>query len=122
MKRKSLNTGRVKRSDRIRNKIQGTPEIPRLCIYRSLSNIYAQLIDDVSGKTLVSVSSISKDIKPTLSEVKGKVNLSKVIGKSIAEKAVAANITSVVFDRNGYRYHGRVKAVADAARENGLKF
>jgi len=122
MRRKSLKTGRVKRSDRIRNKISGTPDRPRLCIYRSLSNIYAQLIDDVSGKTLLSISSLNKDIKQSISEIKGKIDISKLVGKSLAEKALALNITSVVFDRNGYKYHGRVKAIADAAREIGLKF
>jgi large subunit ribosomal protein L18 len=122
MRRKSLKTGRVKRSDRIRNKINGTPDRPRLCIYRSLSNIYAQLIDDVSGKTLLSISSLNKDIKQSISEIKGKIDVSKLVGKSLAEKALALNITSVVFDRNGYKYHGRVKAIADAAREIGLKF
>lgn len=99
---------------RIRKKITGTTERPRLCIFRSNSEIYAQIIDDVVGKTLVSVSS--------LKGTGTKTEKAKAVGAAIAEKAKAANISSVVFDRNGFLYHGRVKALADAARENGLQF
>lgn len=106
---------------RLRKRIKGTPDVPRFVIFRSLSNIYAQLIDDINGKTLCSVSSIAKDVKGDASKA-SKTEKSKMIGKKIAEKAASLNITSVVFDRNGYLYHGRVKAIADAAREAGLKF
>ncbi len=108
---------KIKRRSKARG--QGTTEKPRLCVYRSLSQIYAQLVDDASGRTLVSVSSMSKENK----ELKGtKTEISQVIGKQIGEKAVAQGITKVVFDRNGFRYHGRVKALADGARQAGLVF
>jgi large subunit ribosomal protein L18 len=106
---------------RIRKRIKGTAERPRLSIFRSLNNIYAQLIDDVNGKTICSVSSVSKDVKGGLGKV-SKTNKSKEIGKRLAEKAKQENINKVVFDRNGYLYHGRIKAIADAAREAGLEF
>ncbi|KXK55747.1 MAG: 50S ribosomal protein L18 [Chlorobi bacterium OLB5] len=106
---------------RIRKRIIGTPDVPRFVIFRSLNNIYAQLIDDINGKTLCSVSSIAKDVKSEAGKI-SKTEKSKVIGKKIAEKASEKNIIKVVFDRNGYLYHGRVKAIADAAREAGLKF
>ncbi len=106
---------------RIRKRIKGTPDIPRLVIFRSLSNVYAQLIDDINGKTICSVSSIAKDVKGEASKA-SKTEKSKLIGKKIAEKAAEKSISKVVFDRNGYLYHGRVKAIADAAREAGLKF
>ena len=99
---------------RIRRKLSGTTERPRLCIFRSNSEIYAQIIDDVTHKTVVSVSSL----KATGS----KTEKAKVVGAAIAAKAKEANVTQVVFDRNGFLYHGRVKALADAARENGLQF
>lgn len=108
---------KIKRRSKARG--QGTPEKPRLCVYRSLSQIYAQLVDDTSGRTLASVSSMSKENK----ELNGtKAEISQVIGKQIGEKAVAQGITKVVFDRNGFRYHGRVKALADGARQAGLVF
>ena len=115
---------RNKRKVRLRNKIKGTPEKPRLNIYRSLNQIYAQLIDDVNGKSLTSVSSLSKVVKDELgkSDEKGKIRLSKLVGKEIAKKAKDLKIEQVVFDRNGFIYHGRVKALADGAREGGLKF
>ncbi|MFZ1320815.1 MAG: 50S ribosomal protein L18 [Ignavibacteria bacterium] len=106
----------------IRKKLRGTSEVPRLVVYRSLDHIYAQLIDDVNSKTILTVSTKSKDVSEKLSGVKGKVEKSKLIGKLTAEKAVSNSISSVVFDRNGYLYHGRVKALADGAREGGLKF
>ena len=111
-------TGRLRRKKRIRNKIQGTPDCPRLTVFRSLKHIYAQIIDDKHGKTLVSASTMEKD--------HGKAGKNRgnaeTIGKRIAERAKAAKIESVVFDRNGYIYHGCVKALADAAREGGLRF
>jgi large subunit ribosomal protein L18 len=106
---------------RVRHKVSGTSERPRLTVYRSLNHIYAQIIDDRAGKTLVSASSIDKG---TRKENKGGGNVAaaKVIGKIIAERAIAAGISKVAFDRGGYKYHGRVEALAQAAREAGLKF
>lgn len=112
---------RFKRRMRIRKKISGTAETPRLAVFRSLGNIYVQLIDDVAGNTLVSASTVDKDLK---SEVKngGNVEAAKLVGKKIAERALAKEIKTVVFDRGGYLYTGRIKALADAAREAGLEF
>lgn len=111
---------RLRRKVRIRKKISGTPERPRLVVYRSNSHIYAQLVDDVAGKTMVSASSL------TISRTEGEQKLNKEsaakVGKEIARLALENNINEVVFDRNGYVYHGRVKALADGAREGGLKF
>jgi large subunit ribosomal protein L18 len=106
---------------RVRQKVAGSPERPRLTVYRSLNQIYAQVIDDRAGSTLVSASSIDKE---TRKETKGGGNIAtaKIIGRIIAERAIAAGITKVVFDRGGYKYHGRVQALANAAREAGLKF
>jgi large subunit ribosomal protein L18 len=106
----------------IRKKISGTPDKPRMVVYRSANHIYAQLIDDLNGKTLLSVSTKSKDLADKLSEAKGKIEISKLVGKIAAEKAASQSISAVVFDRNGFLYHGRVKALADGAREGGLKF
>lgn len=106
----------------IRKNIKGTSDKPRMVVYRSANHIYAQIIDDLNGKTILSVSTKSKDITGKLIEAKGKIEVSKLIGKTAAEKALSQNISSVVFDRNGYLYHGRVKALADGAREGGLKF
>ncbi|MBZ5541983.1 MAG: 50S ribosomal protein L18 [Acidobacteriia bacterium] len=107
--------------ERVRMKVQGTPERPRLCVYRSLGHIYAQIIDDRTGSTLVSASSVDKETKKQL-KGGGNIAAAKVIGKVVAERAKAAKIDKVVFDRGGYKYHGRVKALADAAREAGLQF
>jgi large subunit ribosomal protein L18 len=106
---------RIKR--RIRKIISGTPTKPRLSVYRSNKEIYAQLVDDVNGVTLASVSSRDKEIKADT-----KVEAAAAVGKIIAEKAVKAGVETIAFDRNGYLYHGRVKVLADAARESGLKF
>lgn len=106
----------------IRKKLRGTPERPRLVVYRSLDHIYAQIIDDVNARTLLTVSTKSKDVADKLSSLKGKIEKSKLVGKLTAEKAVLSNIKTIVFDRNGYLYHGRVKALADGAREGGLNF
>ena len=105
----------------MRTRVEGTPERPRLCVYRSLGHIYAQVIDDRSGKTLVSASSVDGESKKNL-KGGGNVAAAKVIGKTIAQRAKAAGVSKVVFDRGGYKYHGRVKALADAAREAGLQF
>jgi large subunit ribosomal protein L18 len=113
---------RTRSKIKIRKIISGTPDRPRLTIYRSLNNIYAQIIDDTTGKTLVSASSLTKELASDLTKVKGKVQRGKTIGNYIAKQALKQNINTVVFDRNGYRYHGRVQAVAEGAREAGLKF
>ncbi|MDP9337247.1 MAG: 50S ribosomal protein L18 [Acidobacteriota bacterium] len=107
--------------DRVRTKVSGTTERPRLCVYRSLGHIYAQVIDDRTGNTLVSASSVDGETKKNL-KTGGNIAAAKVIGKSVAERAKAAGVHKVVFDRGGYKYHGRVKALADAAREAGLQF
>ena len=115
-------TSRDRARIKIRKKISGTPEKPRLSVYRSLDNIYAQIIDDTTGKTLVSVSSLAKDAKDDVKSAKGKINKSKLIGNILAKKALEKEIKQVVFVRGGFRYHGRVKALADGAREGGLVF
>jgi large subunit ribosomal protein L18 len=112
---------RKRRHRRIRSKISGTAERPRLNVYRSLSNIYVQVINDQEGHTLVSASTLEKELAPDL-EGKTKKEQATVVGKAVAQRALDAGITEVVFDRGGYPYHGRVKAVAEAAREGGLKF
>jgi large subunit ribosomal protein L18 len=106
----------------IRKKITGTAERPRLSVYRSLGNIYGQIIDDIAGRTLVEASSVSKEVKAELTAAKSKRDKSVIVGKILAKKALEKNIKNVVFDRNGLLYHGRVKALADGAREGGLKF
>ena len=115
-------TSRHRAKIKIRKKISGTPEKPRLSVYRSLDNIYAQIIDDTTGNTLVSFSSLNKEAKADIKSVKGKINRSKMIGNMLAKKALEKNIKNVVFDRGGYQYHGRVKALAEGAREGGLVF
>jgi large subunit ribosomal protein L18 len=112
---------RLARHERIRKKIDGTAARPRLSVRRSLSHIYAQIIDDASGKSLLNLSSLSPELKASI-EGKNKVETSKELGKLVAKKAIEAGIKTVVFDRGGYLFHGRVKAVADAAREAGLEF
>ena len=109
---------RIKRS--IRAKINGTTERPRLTVYRSNSNIYAQLVDDLQGQTLLASTSLSKAAEGE--DKTNKIDNAKRIGKQLAEKALAAGISKVVFDRNGYLFHGRVKALAEGAREGGLQF
>jgi len=113
-----LNT-RLKRKARIRRKISGTPERPRLSVYKSLSHIYAQVVDDTQGRTLAYVSSMEKGLR---AEGGDKKEAAKRVGKLIAERCKAIEIEAVAFDRNGFPYHGRVAAVAEAAREAGLKF
>ena len=112
---------RVIRHERLRRTLSGTAEKPRLCVFKSLKNIYVQVIDDEKGHTLVSASTLEKVLQP---ELKGGCNIAaaKVIGKTIAERAKAKGINTVVFDRGGHMYHGKVKALAEAAREAGLKF
>jgi large subunit ribosomal protein L18 len=117
----SKNLHRLRVHDRVRQRVEGTTERPRLCVYRSLGHIYAQIIDDLNKRTLVSASTIDKQ---TRAQIKGGGNIAaaKLIGKIVAERARAAGIEKVVFDRGGYRYHGRVQALAGAAREAGLNF
>ncbi|MBE0642660.1 MAG: 50S ribosomal protein L18 [Bacteroidetes bacterium] len=115
-------TSRDKRKIRIRKKVLGTAEQPRLSVYRSLSHMYAQLIDDTRGISLGTVSTKSKTLAADMSSAEGKVAKAHLVGKAIAELAQSKNITSVVFDRNGFLYHGRIKAVAEGAREGGLQF
>ncbi len=111
---------RLRIKKRIRKKINGTAEMPRLSVFRSNKHIYVQLVNDVVSETLINVSSKEKDIAEKNSA--NKIELAELVGKTIAEKAKKKNITSVIFDRNGYLYHGRVKALAEAARKGGLKF
>ena len=112
---------RRRRHMRVRRKVIGTATRPRLNVYRSLNNIYVQVIDDKAGHTLVSASTLEADLQESLTD-KLKVDQAKEIGKIVAERAKAAGIEQVVFDRGGYRYHGRVKAVAEGSREGGLVF
>lgn len=112
---------RKRRHARIRKKVSGSAERPRLSVYRSLDNIYTQVIDDMNQRTLVSASSIDKEFNERKSH-KGNIDAAKLVGKLIAKRALAKGIKKVVFDRGGYMYHGRVKALADAAREAGLEF
>lgn len=106
---------------RIRSRLRGRPQTPRLNVFRSLKHIYAQIIDDTRGHTLISASSLDTEVRKTL-KMGADTAAAKVVGKVLAERAKAAGITRVVFDRGGYAYHGRVKALADAAREGGLQF
>ncbi len=115
--KESKNISRVRRHARVRSKISGTSNCPRLCVYRSNKNIEAQIIDDVKGVTLVSSSSMSLKL-----ENGSNIEASKAVGNDIAKKALAKKVKKVVFDRSGYVYHGRVKALAEAAREAGLEF
>ncbi len=118
------NETRQKRHSRVRKRVQGTPERPRLNIYRSSNNIYAQVIDDLAGRTLAAASSLDASLRTEKSakSAGGNVGAAKTVGALVAERAKAAGVTKVVFDRGGYLYHGRVQALADAARENGLDF
>ncbi|MDD5422424.1 MAG: 50S ribosomal protein L18 [Candidatus Omnitrophota bacterium] len=122
MKRWIKITGLERRHKIIRKKISGTAQKPRLSVYRSLNNLYAQLVDDVTGKTLVSLSTNSPDLKDKVKKDAGNVKGAGMLGVALAEKCKSKGITDIVFDRSGYLYHGRVKALADAARKGGLKF
>jgi large subunit ribosomal protein L18 len=120
-KKKTRSAARIRRHARVRKHIAGSPERPRLNVFRSLTSIYAQVIDDISGHTMVSASSIDNELR---TKMKGltKTEQAKQVGKVIAERAKEKGIETVVFDRGGYRYTGRIKALAEAAREGGLKF
>lgn len=113
---------RLKRKSRVRKKVKGTAEKPRLNVFRSNKHMYVQVIDDVAGKTLVAASTLSEEIKVKTPEEGGKKSYAKEVGLLIAQKAKAQGIESVVFDRNGFLYHGRIRAIAEGAREGGLKF
>lgn len=115
------NEARLRRKARIRKKISGSAERPRLSVFRSLNHMYAQVIDDVSGRTLVSASTRSPELRDTLGEL-DKKGAAKKVGEAVARKCLEQNIKSVAFDRNGLIYHGRVAAVAEGAREAGLEF
>jgi large subunit ribosomal protein L18 len=119
--KESKNASRLRRHTRVRKKIQGTPERPRLNVYRSLHHIYVQVVDDTGGKTLVSASTLDPALKGTLKSG-GNREAAKAVGELAARKCLEKGIESVVFDRGGYLYHGRVKALAEGAREAGLKF
>ena len=118
---KSRAEARARRHTRVRTQVFGTPERPRLNVFRSLAQIYAQVIDDVSGTTLVSASSVDAELKKEMAGKK-KTEQAKLVGAAVATRARAKGVTRVVFDRGGYQYHGRVKALADGAREGGLEF
>ena len=118
IKREDRNTKRVKRHQRIRGKLSGTAERPRFAVYRSLQNIYVQIIDDTAGKTLVAAASTEKDF----GDAGGNRDAAKKVGELAARRAIEKGITNVVFDRGGYIYHGRVQSLAEGAREAGLKF
>ena len=118
IKKESRNDVRKIRHERVTNKVCGTTECPRLCVFRSNTNIYAQIIDDEKGITLVSASSLDKELNLTNNNIEA----ASKVGESLAKKAKKAGVKCVVFDRGGYMYHGKVKALAEAARENGLEF
>lgn len=118
---KNRRLARAKRQVRVRRKVKGTAERPRLTVFRSARHIYAQIIEDGTGKTLVAASSVAKDVVEG-QDYTGNVEAAKAVGAAVAKKALEKNIKQVVFDRNGFLYHGRVKALAEAAREAGLSF
>jgi large subunit ribosomal protein L18 len=121
IKKEDRNLKRIKRHLRIRKKVKGTPEKPRLAVFKSEKHIYAQIIDDTKGHTLVSASTLDKELRQKLSKTYN-IEAAKEVGKLIAQRALSLGIKTVVFDRGGFKYHGRIKALADAAREAGLKF
>ncbi len=121
IKKPSRSEARAKRHYRLRNKISGTPEQPRLAVFRSNMHIYAQIIDDTVGNTLCAASTMEADIKAKL-EKTNDVEAAKAVGEALAKKALEKGITTVVFDRGGFVYHGKIQALADAAREAGLQF
>ncbi|HTK83074.1 MAG TPA: 50S ribosomal protein L18 [Bacteroidota bacterium] len=119
-KSRSARHARIK--TRVSKKIRGTAERPRFTVFRSLNHLYAQIVDDSQAKTLVAASSLTKDLKGELKEIKGQKEKAKRLGAYLAKKAVAQNLKRVVFDRNGYMFHGVIKSLADGAREGGLEF
>lgn len=121
MANKSRSTARIRRHARVRKNLSGTPDRPRLNVFRSITEIYVQVIDDQSGQTLVAASSVDGELRKKMKDL-NKTEQAKLVGKTVADRAKSKGITSVVFDRGGFRYMGRVKALADGARENGLQF
>ena len=121
MQREDKVEAREKRKKRMRKKIQGTKDKPRLCVYKSLQQIYAQLIDDSEGKVITGISTLHKEVKPKVKSG-GNIEAAKKVGEAIGKKAIDMGLAQVVFDRNGFKYHGRIKALAESAREAGLKF
>ena len=121
LKKADKNAKRLQRHKRVRRKVSGTTQRPRLCVFRSANNIYAQIIDDTNRVTLVAASSLEADVKGAVNHT-GNKEAAKLVGQLVAKKAVEKGITEVVFDRGGYLYHGRIKELAEAAREAGLKF
>ena len=121
-KKANRKEARVRRHLRLRKKLSGTTERPRLSVYRSLHHIYVQIIDDVQGKTLLAASTVDPEVRAQVNGYGGNIESAKVVGKLIAQKAQDQGIKQVIFDRGGHDYHGRVAALADAARENGLEF
>ena len=121
LKKADKNAKRLQRHKRVRRKVFGTPERPRLCVFRSSNNIYAQIIDDTNRVTLVAASSLDEAVKGAVNHT-GNKEAAKLVGEMVAKKAVEKGITEVVFDRGGYIYHGRIKELAEGAREAGLKF
>ena len=121
MANNSRNDNRLKRHERVRKDVFGTPEMPRLCVFRSSKNIYAQVIDDVNGKTIASASSLDKEIKEQAA-YGGNKEAAKLVGELVGKRAKEAGVETVCFDRGGYLYHGRVKELADGARAAGLDF
>ena len=119
LKKADKNAKRLQRHKRVRRKVFGTPQRPRLCVFRSSNNIYAQIIDDINAVTLVSASTLDKDVDV---KVGGNKEAAKLVGELVAKRALDKGITEVVFDRGGYVYHGRVQTLAESAREAGLKF
>lgn len=117
-----MKNNRIKKKIKIRKKISGTAERPRISVFKSLNQMYAQIIDDTNGTTLVSESTLSKSLAADLKKSTGKIEKSKIVGNSLAKKAIEKGITNIVFDRSGYKYHGRVQGIAEGAREGGLKF
>jgi large subunit ribosomal protein L18 len=121
LKKADKNAKRLQRHKRVRRKVFGTPQRPRLCVFRSSNNIYAQIIDDTNRVTLVAASSLDEAVKGAVNHT-GNKEAAKMVGEMVAKKAVEKGITEVVFDRGGYIYHGRIKELAEGAREAGLKF
>jgi len=121
MANKSRSIARIRRHARVRKNLSGTSERPRLNVFRSIAEIYVQVIDDQSGRTLVSASSVDGELRSKMKKL-NKTEQAKLVGQTVADRAKSKGITSVVFDRGGFRYMGRVKALADGARENGLEF
>ena len=121
MANKSRSVARIRRHTRVRKNLAGTSERPRLSVFRSITGIYAQVIDDQSGRTLVAASSVDGELRTKMKDL-NKTEQAKLVGQAVADRAKSKGITSVVFDRGGFRYMGRVKALADGARENGLQF